>query len=263
MKDERYPAAAISALPRSRAKLIRQLQRKRYRRQFGAFLVEGERVIDELATSPVSIGFLFGTGERAERLAALFPGEEVFAVDEAEAADLFATEHAQGVGAVVDIPDSVSLGDLLRPEEPLLYLDRLADPGNVGTILRTAEWFSCAGLLLGPGTADLYNPKTVRSTMGAVFRMPVAEDVTESDLVATGRPLFALDAGGTDIVGESDLPRNGIYIIGNEAHGVSPGLLASARTLSIGGGEKGGESLNAAAAAAIICHVLWRGRPTP
>ncbi len=243
----------------ARTSLVRLLHRKKGRAAERAYLAEGERLLDELAADPSGVRFLFGTADRMAWIRSRFPGVASFVVDDNKAGALFATEHAQGLGAVVQMPEPGSFGRMAAAGRPLLYLDGLADPGNVGTILRSAEWFGIGGVLFGEGTADPYNPKVVRATMGAIFRLPIAGDITPRDLMESGLPLLALDGGGDELLGTAELPPAGIYIVGNEAHGVSPQLLAHARSIAIAGSGRG-ESLNAAIAAAVLMYEVGKRR---
>jgi len=253
----------IEQLSRSRKTLVRSLHRRKGRVEEGAYLAEGERLLGELAKSPRGLRFVFATEDYAGRLARMFPGVECCVVD-GDGGDLFATENAQGVGAVVDIPLPTSLADLAAAGAPVIYLDGIADPGNAGTILRTAEWFGVAGVAFGTGSVDPYNPKVVRASMGAIFHAPIAADVSPADIAACaaglGVPVIALEAGGTELLGEIVLPRRAIYVVGSEAHGISAEIRANARPVAIGGlGSV--ESLNAAIAAAILLYEIFR--PTP
>ncbi|MDB5034844.1 MAG: rRNA methylase [Chlorobi bacterium] len=250
----------ILNLSLSRAKLIRSLHRGKGRARERAYLAEGKRLLEELSQSPARVRFLFGTEEESGWLARHFPGASISVAEEPGA--LFATEQAQGVGAIVDMPDAVMLDDLAGRGGPILFLDGLADPGNVGTILRTAEWFGLGGVLFGRGSIDPFNPKVVRSSMGAIFRLPVVEEITPHDIITLGLPLFALDAHGARVLGRELLPRRGVYIIGGEAHGVSPDLLERAEPIAIMGSGRG-ESLNAAIATAILLYELHRGSHLP
>ena len=251
-----FPPLSISA-----RKLVRSLARRKDREQERAFLAEGDRLLRELANGDrANIRFLFGRSDRLEWLGELFPETPIYALDE-EKGDLFATENPQGVGAVVSMPEKVDLPGLLSGQGPFLYLEGISDPGNAGTIVRSAEWFGGSAVLFGEGSVDPYNPKTVRSTMGAIFRLPVVADVAVDELIAAELPLFALDAGGDFVLGESELPRRAIYAIGNEAHGVSPDLLGRSRALSIAG-SGAGESLNAAIAASVLLYELSRPSPS-
>jgi RNA methyltransferase, TrmH family len=248
--------AVIAPLSQARATLIRSLHRKKGRIAEGAFLAEGERLLSELPANGGSVRWFFAEPDNITWIEARFPDAAIYEIERSERS-LFATEHAQGVGAVVEISATPTIEELAARMPPLLLLDSLADPGNVGTIIRTAEWFGMGGVLLGPGTVDLYNPKTVRATMGAVFRLPVLEEVDPQMVLQLGLPLIALDASADEYLGETTLPRRGIYIIGSEAHGVSPELLGESRPVAIRGGGQV-ESLNAAIAAAILCYELSR-----
>lgn len=246
----------LSPLSLSRKSLIRSLHRKKGRVEEGAFLAEGERLLSELAKNPHGVRFLFGVRERAELLADQFPGIPCFTID-GDGAGLFATEQSQGVGAVVDIPPTATLDALAAGGAPIIYLDRIADPGNAGTIVRTAEWFGIDRVIFGEGTVDPYNPKGVRATMGALFHMQIVADVTPAALVALGLPIIALDAGGRENLDEATLPRHAIYVVGSEAHGLSPEIRSAARLLAIAG-RGTVESLNAAIAAGILLYQLSR-----
>jgi TrmH family RNA methyltransferase len=246
----------IAPLSQARATLIRSLHRKKERAAEGAFLAEGERLLSELPAGGGNVRWFFAEPDKIAWIEERFPDAAIYEIDRTQRS-LFATEHAQGVGAVVDIATVPTIEELAATMQPLLLLDSLADPGNVGTIIRTAEWFGLGGVLLGTGTVGLYNPKTVRATMGAIFRMPVLEEVHPQMVLQLGLPLIALDASAGEFLGEIPLPRRGIYIVGSEAHGVSPELLGESRPIAIRG-VGGVESLNAAIATAILCYELSR-----
>lgn len=254
---------SVERLSLSKGKLVRSLHRRKGRIEEGSYLAEGDRLLEEVADDPSELRFLFCREDRFEWLRARFPQQDIYLVD-GDGTSLFATENAQGVGAVLATRQPPSLDDLIGGRSPLLYLDRLSDPGNLGTILRTVEWFGLGGVLLAPGSVDLFNPKVVRASMGAILRVLVIEDIEYAVVLESGLPLFGLDAQATEFLGEaSDLPRQGIYILGAEADGISPMLRSNARLLSIRRGtpgsgqrESGGESLNAAIAAAILAYEL-------
>ncbi len=247
----------LPSLSNSLSKLIRSLHRRKGRNQQGAFLAEGERLIREMAEHPAEVEFLFGVEEKAEWLqetfGTRFPIHRVSWGNDS----LFATENAQGVGAVVKIPEPIPLQQAFAEPKPWLYLDALADPGNVGTIIRTAAWFGWGGVMLGESTADLYNPKTVRATMGALFTLPICTDVAVAQLAQSGRPLVALDGNGTVQLGQTALPLDGIFVVGNEAHGISEQVRQRATLVRIPG-IGAVESLNAAMASSILCYELFR-----
>ncbi len=249
----------MQPLSKARQKFVRSLHRGKGRRQAGAYLVEGMRAVSEMAHAPGAPLFVFGTADRLEALGDTFAGVERFVVEAGE--DLFATEHAQGIGCVVEMPPPAVLEQAAHGAWPLLYLDRIADPGNLGTILRTANWFGVRAMLLGPGCADPYSPKAVRATMGALPRLTLVPDVQVDQLVRfasdTAVPIIALDAGGYEQLGIAELGPRAVYAVGSEAHGLHPHLRAAARLLAIAGGGEG-ESLNAAAAASILLYEIAR-----
>jgi TrmH family RNA methyltransferase len=227
------------------------LHRRKGRDAEGCFLVEGERAVAEVAGDP-GVRFLFGSEERSTLWRQLSPEVEFYVTDDAS---LFATEHPQGIGAVVGRPATMTLDELLE-RRPVLVLDAIADPGNVGTIVRAVEWFGLGGIVLLPGTADPYSPKSVRSSMGAIVRCRLASSSVQ-EIVDCGEELIALDAGGAFRLGAAELPQRALYIVGSEAHGISDTIVAHARLVAIPG-RGHVESLNASVAAGILCYELSR-----
>lgn len=240
-----------------KSKLLRRLHSAKHRRRERLFLAEGDRLLTELAGSDASVRFVVAERSKSTWAEGRFPGVPIYAIDDGDDS-LFATQNSQGVVAVVEMPEPPDLEELLSGDRPLLYLDRIADPGNAGTILRSVQWFGLGGLLLGEGCVDIYNPKAVRATMGAVFSTPIVEGVCLDRLPEHDRRLYALDASAAQVLGDDSLDGHGIFIVGSEATGVDEALLAVATPVSIRGGGHG-ESLNAAVAASILCYELRRG----
>lgn len=150
-----------------------------------------------------------------------------------------------------------------HPEGPAILLDEIQDPGNLGAILRAADWFGIRNVLLGPGTVDPFHPKVVRSSMGSLFRVNL---FTVADLAAWAdrcpAKCWIADLAGTPLP-QAALGDQDVIVIGNEARGISPALQGHARVqgLRIPGGDRT-ESLNAALAAGII-FFAWRGQQLP
>lgn len=246
---------SVEPISKSRATLVRALHRRKGRREQGAFLAEGERTLEELSRSAAGIRFGFARHDRIERLGEIFPGLSLFVVDDKYDA-LFATESSQGIAVVVDIPAPTPIEQLAFSADPLLVLDGVADPGNVGTIIRSAEWFGLGGVVLLPGCADPFNPKSVRASMGSLVGLPLVW-AEAGDLRRLERTLFVLDADGPMALGRDALPRDGAYVVGSEAHGVCAEVAALGTGLAIRG-RGHVESLNAAIAASILCYELVR-----
>lgn len=207
------------------------------------------------------VEFLYVTPEMAERIPSELDSCKVYLIDPGEKG-LFTTEHPQGVGAVLRMPEMIEPDRLNDYTTPVLLLDGISDPGNAGTILRGADWFGIDVLLFGEGSVDPWNPKTVRASMGGIFRVKIAEGIGVDDLRELGRPIYLLDIDGELTLGTAPLDPKGIYVIGNEAHGLSAEWKSVGRTLSIPG-RGGGESLNAAMAATILCWELLRPDQRP
>ncbi|HYM59984.1 MAG TPA: RNA methyltransferase [Thermoanaerobaculia bacterium] len=157
------------------------------------------------------------------------------------------TKTSQGALGLFARPRHEAAAILARRDAVVIALDAVQDPGNVGTIIRLAAAFDAAGVLLFPGCADAFSPKSIRSSAGAILGVPVA-NITVEALLDSGLPLFAADADGAAI----DPPAAGaVLIFGSEGHGVSPILLEHSKRIAILTSGRV-ESLNVAASAAIL-----------
>jgi TrmH family RNA methyltransferase len=254
-------------LSRREQKELRALRQRKNREAEGLFIAEGLRAVEDLAASPLSIRMAVAasTLEDAPRGRALLQviAEKrvaVRVVDERELREHAATETPQGIVAVAAIP-RWSLDDL-RPvsgSAVVLVLDALQDPGNLGTLVRTAEALGAAGVVSLPGTVDAWNPKSVRSAMGSSFRLPIVEaawDALEPWLRGAGFRVLAAEAGGEPL-GETRPPLAAL-VLGNEGAGVSDETRRRADG-NVGIAIRGrAESLNVAAAGAILLYELLR-----
>ncbi len=235
---------------------IRKLASSRaYRYACGEYLGDGVKLLEEAArwgADLTAVAYTPGTA-----LPPLGPGVRLVEVPEDVMRSISPMEAPQGTLFTARLPDT-TLPESLAGRR-YLVLEGVQDPGNVGTILRTADAFEADGLILLEGCADLYNPKTVRSSMGAVFRCPAWNSTLERLLPllsAAGLPLLgaALRSDTVD-AREADLTRAAI-LIGSEGRGLSRAALsACGKTIRIPMGGRC-ESLNAAIAASIL---LWEG----
>jgi TrmH family RNA methyltransferase len=165
--------------------------------------------------------------------------------------DLAETRTSQGIIGLFARPQ-YSLRAMCETDRTVVALDGVQDPGNVGTIVRLAAAFDAAGVALLPGCADAFAPKAVRSSAGAILRVPVVE-ISISDLMRSGLPLYAADGGGES---RASLVRRSIIVFGSEGSGVSPEIREAAKLVAIRISKRV-ESLNVAAAAAIVLHQLF------
>ncbi len=242
---------------------VRELLEPRGRRDQARFLIEGPTLVAEARAAGLRFDALYATANGAARYAAEVAGCEadgvpVYLLPEAALGRLSDLTTPPGLVGVVALPDAAPAAILARPG-PVLVLAGIADPGNAGTLIRSAEAFGAAGVLAIRGGADPFAPKVVRGAMGSLFRLPVAV-VTGADVVAgaaaAGRPLIAADLAGEPL-GQTELPFDAVIAVGNERHGAGAFLPHWDRAVRI---EQGGaaESLNAAVAGSIILYLVSR-----
>lgn len=245
--------------------LARDLRRRKARERQALFVAEGTRAVAELAASGLAMRGVLVTDalaatERGRALAAELraKGAAIESVSDRELASAAETESPQGVLAIAPVPawslDTLTVGD----SATVLVLDAVQDPGNVGTIIRTAAGLGAAATLALPGTVDLWNAKVVRSTMGAHFHHPCIS-TTWSDLDAFRREhsvaLWAADAAGEPIVAGSR-PSRLALVVGNEGAGLSPETRRRADRLVSLPIASAVESLNVAVATGILLYEL-------
>jgi TrmH family RNA methyltransferase len=248
----------------SLATTIRDLHRRKGRERRGLALAEGVRLVEEMLAAGVpckgvaAAPALAATPRGAALLAALERAQvPVEQVSDHDLAGLAATEHPQGVVAVYQ-PRQWSLEELRpRAGHPLVVLDAVQDPGNVGTIARTALAFGASGLVALPGTVDLANPKVVRGGAGALFRLPHVHADTVTVLDWLRREQVALWATTMDGEAIAGAPREPVALaLGNEGAGLQDDLVgAAARRVTIPIAAAS-ESLNVAVAAGVLLHLL-------
>ena len=238
------------------------LKQRKFREREGKLLIEGVRLVEDARAAGVQISLLFCTEDfvaqgRGLALTAVCreAGVQCYVVSAELMSSLSSTTTPQGVVAVAQAP-VWNVAQVLREDGLILVVDRVQDPGNLGTIIRTAAGAGCSGVVVGPGTVDLYNEKVIRASMGAVFRLPVVA-VSELADFFTGlkeQGVLVVGATGSAKTAYWDVPlvRPGALVIGNEAWGVDAGLLEMMDVMvkiPLAGGV---ESLNAAMAAGII-----------
>jgi TrmH family RNA methyltransferase len=255
----------IASLSNPTLRLVRALQRKRLEREReGAFVIEGVRLFEEAARANVTPRVILHTGDLDPRsraaLAALSRhGAEVHPVTAAVMAVASDTETPSGLLAVVPITSSFIL-----PPSALTFAivcDRLADPGNLGTILRTAEAAGVQAVFLAPGTVDAHNPKVVRAAMGAHFHLPIVEaSWNEIRARLNGLAAWLADAAEGERYDRVDWRAPCALIVGSEAEGPSEAARAFAPHRVHIPMPGRAESLNAAVAAGVLLFEIARQR---
>lgn len=245
--------------------IARDLRRRKARERQGLFVAEGIRTVEELLRSRLEVRGLLTAPELAgqPRGAALLQeadarGVPILALGDADFRSAADTDAPQGVLAVAVVPEHrlAALGDAAL--QRLVVLDGLQDPGNTGTILRTAAAFGAGALVALPGTVDLWNAKVVRSAMGALFHLPtvhVAADALAALLDEHGVALWAAELHGEPL-GRREPPARLAIAVGNEGAGLSPAVRARAEHLVRIPISPDVESLNVAVATGILLYEL-------
>lgn len=259
--------ASITSIHNPRVKLWASLLQKKGRDEIGCFLVEGVQSIKEALQSEADVLTVLYHEERPipDDLIPYRQTGDWIAVAESVLRKCSDTEQPQGVIAIVKkLSFQDGNEDILRTSTPLIIaLDGVQDPGNVGTIIRSADAVGADAVILGKGSVDLYNPKTVRSTMGSLFHLAVLE----ADLMELlpkwkewGIHLFGAGLNGSVSCYEAKLNEGVCWVMGNEARGLSPEVKAwldSEVTIPMPGRS---ESLNVAMAATVLLFETMRQR---
>ena len=243
-------------------KLLRKLGQKKNREKEGLFIVEGERAVEQVLENGIlKVRDVFLEEGKADSYQ--LTATSIFLIDSNTLAEISDTENPQGLLAVCEIPKEARLEDLQKESGLIVATDRIQDPGNLGTIVRTSAWFGVSGLLIGKGSVDLHHPKVVRSTAGATGVLPYRNANLEKDLEIfekAGWQLLILD-GNSGAIPLTEIKPSGktVLIIGNEANGIDKKLIHPKRKrVMIPSGEKNRsvESLNAAIALSIALYQL-------
>lgn len=225
---------------------MKSLLQKKYRREHGLFVVEGKKMVEEALHADFELFALYSTDEQ------WITQHGGLLVNHREMEQMTALSNASSHLAVLKMKEKVSDGE---SDEFILALDGIGDPGNLGTIIRTADWFGVKSIVASEDCVELYNPKTIQSTMGSIYRM----NIRYTDLPKfiqekrdAGYRIAGADLAGEDIL-KNDFPTGKtILVIGSEAHGIRKDVeTLLTDTFYIPGNGKA-ESLNAAVAAAIL-----------
>lgn len=254
----------ITSLGNAVVKDVCNLKQKKYRERSGSFVVEGLRAVEE-AVRYAAVQKIFAVPDAANtRLAQLLADAaakniELYSVTEQVMKKMSDTEAPQGVLAVCSKPQGFVVAD-----GTVLVLDRVADPGNVGTLIRTAEAAGIAAVVLLAGCADAYAPKTVRSTMGSLLRMPVLCDMPEAEFTGWAHKnnyeIMVTCLDGAQNLYEAEFGARTAIVVGSEAYGASESLKAAAAKRVFIPMQGRAESLNAAVAGGVVMFEAMRRR---
>ena len=237
---------------KNQIKLITSLQQKKHRLANQLFFAEGIKVIQELVESNFELVHLYTTQNDFEEVS---EDKKTF-IQESDLKKISALATPNTCLAVFKIPAEKKILE----SGLIVALDSIRDPGNLGTILRLCDWFGIEQLICSKDVVDIYNPKVVQATMGSLARVNVNYIDLESFVALTKLPVFGTFMDGTNIY-KTDLPQEGIIVMGNEANGISPELeklIKNRLSIPRFGTLQKTESLNVATATAIILSEFRR-----
>lgn len=249
-------------ISKAQIKFVQSLKQKKYREIHHCFVAEGSKLVREMAASRFYVRQIFASREwiRENTVSGKIAAEEITCHEMERITGLSTPSPAL---AIVEIPETAPEPAAWK-EDNVVVLDGIQDPGNLGTIIRIADWFGIRQLICSEGCVDLYNPKVVQSTMGSITRV----NIDYLDLPAflaslSGEvPVFGMTLDGDDLY-RTNTTMNGLIVIGSEAHGISDQVSAFiTQKISIpfypADRDTHAESLNAAVAAGIVCAEFRR-----
>ncbi len=245
-------------------KHLNQLQEKKYRREFGEYIVEGFKGVGEALDHAEVVMVVVEGNRRGEiEIASCIHKAEAQGIPvefcgRKDIGNIKTTDTFPGILAVVDIPEC-HLEDIA--DGPIIVLENIKDPGNLGTIIRTADWFGITNIMVSENSVDHYNPKVVRSTMGSIFRSKIYRSHhirTECEELKNkfGYSVTSLDIEGAPLPAKITNTERMIFLFGSESHGLSPELEAVVDVRYTIPGKGKAESLNLAISAAILMSRL-------
>ena len=243
-------------LVKSKVKYIQTLGQKKFREQEGLFIAEGPKLVKELLEADAaSVNEIYGLKDWMDDNQKLL--NKIVAIEITEI-ELEKISQLTTPNKVVAIVQQYELGETITTKDQItLALDNIQDPGNLGTIIRIADWFGIKQIICSTDSADMYNPKVVQSTMGSIARVKVYYTDLEEWLGSQkGISIYAASLDGENVTTMKKI-KEGIIVFGNESKGISPGLL-NMSTVKITIPKKGkAESLNVAVATGIILsHIV-------
>ncbi len=236
-------------LSKNQIKFVRSLELKKNRKREHLFVAEGPKVVGDLLRAGYHPHSIFSTS----------PRQDGQLVTEEELQRISFLQHPQEVLAVFEIPDEEQ--HPINPNGLSLALDGIQDPGNLGTIIRIADWFGINAIYCSHDTADVYNPKVIQATMGSIAHVPIIYGDLVELISKASCPVYGTLLDGEDIYQQAITP-NGIIVMGNEGNGISESVrpLVTHRLLipNFSNSPETAESLNVAIATAITCSEFRR-----
>lgn len=243
-------------LSKSQIKLIRSLELKKNRKREKLFVAEGPKVVGDLLRAGFQPHSVFSTTSLSLPVSADIQG-----ITDEELQRISFLQHPQEVLALFHLPETPQPDNTRLNTQLAIALDNVQDPGNVGTIIRIADWFGIDAIYCSPTTADVYSPKVIQATMGSIAHIPIIVCDLATLLSQASCPVYGTVLDGENIYSQS-LTSHGIIVMGNEGNGISPAIrqLLTHRLLipNYHKDSETAESLNVAIATAITCAEFRR-----
>lgn len=244
-------------ISKSQISFIKSLHQKKIRKEHGLFIVEGLKSLSEFIHSDYVLDSIFHIENVMPKLGKLSRNIKLYEISQTELSKISTLSTPQALLAIIKIPKSEELTTKSLKGSFSLALDNIQDPGNLGTIIRTADWFGLKYLICSTDTVDVYNPKVVQASMGSLARVKVIYTDLEDFLKNTELPIFGALLDGRSVY-KTDFGNEGILLLGNEGNGISKDLLKLI-TFPVTIPRFGrAESLNVAISASILCSELRR-----
>ncbi|XHR92934.1 TrmH family RNA methyltransferase [Mucilaginibacter sp. UC70_90] len=244
-------------LSKSQISLLKSLQHKKFRKEHGLFLVEGYKSVVEFVNAAYQVDAIYHTSEIAPKMMNLSRKINFQEISLTDLEKISSLKTPQEVIGLIKIPKWPRLNYNLLKNKFSLVLDGVQDPGNMGTIIRTADWFGITDIICSDDTVDVYNPKVVQATMGSLARVNVHYGDLTTILPEIKLPLFGAMLDGENIY-STNFGHEGLLAMGNEGNGLRPEiqqLINKKVTIPRVGYA---ESLNVAIATAILCSEIKR-----
>ena len=237
-------------------KTIHSLRHTKYRKVYNKFLIEGKRIVESALDCDASIDIIFCSDDFLKENKPwvqkyLKKGTIIKTIDKKTLLKISSTKSPQGILTICDIPKQ---NPIKLTMDKWIYLDKISDPGNMGTLIRSCAWFGIKNIALSSKCADPYNPKTIRAAMGAHFVVTIYQN-TDLNIFKNTHRIIAADLKGTN-ASTYEFPKKCVLVLGSEAHGISNQNLDCIEDFIFINKLGSGNSLNVSTAGSILIYLL-------
>jgi len=254
---QRISNKRLNMLSKSQISFVNALHQKKYRKEHSLFIAEGIKSITEFLDSDYKVDTIFCTSEYLQKFSKITQKVKLLDVSEGELKKISTLITPQHALALIKVPEKTNIKSESFKGKLTLALDGVQDPGNLGTIIRTADWFGFSDIVCSLDTVEAYNPKVVQATMGSLSRMNIYYTELSELLEKCKFPVYGALLNGKNVY-EVDFASEGFLVLGNEGNGISAEIMpkiTQAVTIPRFGEA---ESLNVAISAAVLCSEIKR-----